>query len=338
MARGESLIRQWNLLKVLQAYHYGVAVDELCERLECSRRQMQRDLNVLRQAGFPITYDERDFGKRFWKLSPRFIERGELILSVTEMLSLYLCRQLLAPLAGTQFGEGLQAALDKIKALLPASSLSHFDKLSDAILVTNTPFHDYSQQSKEIGIINRAVSEGRVLRICYAPPKRESFEATFHPYGIVLHGAALYCVGRLIRGSTAAIRKLKVSRFVGAELTDRSFVRPEGFSLESCMAGGFGIYTAGSLQTVRLRFTGWAATSVSEQQWHPSQRIITKADNSLVAEFRLGNSPEFRRWVLGFGRNAVVLQPKSLADEIAEELAAARAAYAPAEPSRKTAD
>jgi len=32
MARGEPLVRQWNLLKTLQAHHLGVSVEELAER------------------------------------------------------------------------------------------------------------------------------------------------------------------------------------------------------------------------------------------------------------------------------------------------------------------
>ena len=39
------------------------------------------------------------------------------MLSVTEMLSLFLVQQLLAPLAGTQFGDALVCALDKINWL-----------------------------------------------------------------------------------------------------------------------------------------------------------------------------------------------------------------------------
>ena len=43
MSRGEPLIRQWNLLKALQAVHYGLSAEDLAERLECSKRQVLRD-------------------------------------------------------------------------------------------------------------------------------------------------------------------------------------------------------------------------------------------------------------------------------------------------------
>jgi len=38
MARGEPPIRQWNLLKALQANYFGLSADELAERLECTKR------------------------------------------------------------------------------------------------------------------------------------------------------------------------------------------------------------------------------------------------------------------------------------------------------------
>ena len=50
-------------------------------------------------------------------------------------------------------------------------------------------------------------------------------------------------------------------------------------------------------------------------------------DGSLVAEFELGNTKEIKRWVMSFGRHAVVEEPSELRAEIREELASLRAAY-----------
>lgn len=119
MGRGEPLFRQWNILKGLQANHFGLCADELAERVECSKRQVQRDLKILQDVGFPIFYEDRDFGKRFWRLSSNALESKQLMLSMTEMLSLFIGQQLLLPLSGTQFGDGLATAIEKIKAVLP---------------------------------------------------------------------------------------------------------------------------------------------------------------------------------------------------------------------------
>lgn len=77
MARGGNLFRQWELIKVLQAHRFGVGTGELCARLECNKRTVQRDLTVLQDI-FPIIYERRDRGKRFWKLAHNAIESEQL--------------------------------------------------------------------------------------------------------------------------------------------------------------------------------------------------------------------------------------------------------------------
>jgi predicted DNA-binding transcriptional regulator YafY len=326
MARGESLVRQWRLLKCLQARRFGVGTEELASELACSKRQVQRDLGILGQVGFPINFEERDFGKKFWKLSPAFIERDELMLSVTEILSLYLARELLAPLSGTQFGEGLGSALEKFKALLPKRTLDYFADLDETLLVKSIASHDYQGQDKEIRILNQAISEGRELRIRYrSAGKGRTSDARYHPYGLIFFSTNLYVVGHHVE--YGEVRTLKVSRLQGVELTGKRFERPADFSLRAYTGGSFGIYSPGKLQAVEVRFTGWAATNVREHRWHTSQRIVKDTGPTVVARFDLSDTTEFRRWLLGFGRCAVVVKPEALREEIQAEFCAACAAY-----------
>jgi len=272
MSRGEPLIRQWNLIKTLQAHYYGVSANELAQRLECSKRQVQRDLNILQQVGFPIYYQERDFGKRFWKLSPHFLEGKDMIFSVTEVLSLYLSQQLLAPLSGTQLGDGVNTLLDKIKALLPRKALTYFKQLDGAILVKNIAAQDYSRHDKKIQILNQAVMEGRVVKLCYqSASKKKPYETLYHPYGMIFFENNLYCVGYM--DEYQEIRTLKINRICSSELTRERFKRPADFSLQGYTQGSFGIFSPGKPQKVRVRFTGWGATLVREQKYHVSQKI-----------------------------------------------------------------
>ena len=326
MARGEPLFRQWRLLKTLQAHRFGLASDDLAGRLGYCKRTVQRDLGVLQQVGFPISFEQRDFGKRFWKLTPHFIESEKLQLTVVEMLSLFLSQQLLAPLAGTPFGDGLAGALQKIKAILPTRVLVYFADLEDAFLIKSLGQEDYSGKGKEIAILNDAILHQRVLRITYRSTSQgHELTTTFHPYGIVLLSASLYCIGWL--EEYGEVRTLKVSRFLGVQRTEDTFEKPATFSLAKHTRGAFGIFGPGKFRTIGARFTGWAAINVREHRWHSSQKIISDTRRGLTAEFELSNTVEFKRWLLGFGRHAVVVKPKKLAREIAEELTAARGVY-----------
>ena len=326
MARGEPLIRQWNLLKTLQAHRFGICADDLAERLEYSKRQVQRDLKVLQQVGFPISFEERDFGKRFWKLSPHFLESKDFMLSVTEILSLYLSQQLLSPLAGTHLASGLATLLDKVKTFLPAKALRHFTDLVDTLIIKNLAHPDYSRHDKEIRILNQAIAERRMLKIHYkSASKGHSLDTHFDPYGMVFFGASLYCIGYL--AEYKEIRTLKVTRILGLEMTQKTFKRPATFSLRAYTQGSFGIFSSGKPQIIKIKCTDWAATNVREQRWHPSQKIIKDTQDHLIVQFELTNTTEFIRWILGFGQNAVVLQPKSLATKVADELQAAAGQY-----------
>ncbi len=134
MARGDGLFRQWELIKMLQAHRFGVSTEEIAARIECNKRTVQRDLAILQDI-FPISFERRDRGKRFWKLTQNALESETLQLTMTEMLSLFLSQQLLLPLAGTQFGDGLQTALQKIRTLLPTRALTYFDGLDESFFI-----------------------------------------------------------------------------------------------------------------------------------------------------------------------------------------------------------
>jgi len=321
MARGDSLFRQWELIKALQAHRFGLGTEELAERLECNKRTVQRDLGILQDI-FPISYEQRDRGKRFWKLAHDAVESEQLQLTMTEMLSLFLSQQLLLPLAGTQFGDGLQTAIQKIRALLPARALTYFEGLDESFFIKSLANHDYSGQDKEIRILNEAILNRRVIKVVYhSASKGREVISEFHPYGMVLLHASLYCIGYL--ACYDEVRTLKVARVKGLTRLEKIFHKPEDFSLASHFQGAFGVFQTGRKQKIRAEFTGWAATNLREMQWHPTQKIVKDDGERVVATFELGNTVEFKRWVLGFGRYAALTRPKALAQEICEEHRAA---------------
>ena len=117
MAKENQLSRQWQLLRILESFRYGVSIEDLAEKVECSRRTVERDLENLRQLGFPIASETRDFGKKFWRLERHFLESDKLLIGPTEMISMHLAKQCLAPLSGTCFGEGLDKLLVKTRRI-----------------------------------------------------------------------------------------------------------------------------------------------------------------------------------------------------------------------------
>jgi predicted DNA-binding transcriptional regulator YafY len=327
MARGSQLERQWKLLGVLQRNWQGIGIDELEEELGYNKRTIQRDLQVLRRIKLPIECEERDFGKRYWKLKQKFIESEMTQLPLPAMISLHLAGQLLSPLSGTHLGDGIEQLRDKVNRALPRSASNHFKDLAETLYVRMPVMEDARAHQKELEIIERAINDHRVVLVSYKPGYKGGLhEIEFHPYGIVVYGVSIYVIGYSVNANDT--RLLKLTRFDGIQQTDGTFTRPEDFSLEGCFKYSFGIISAQHKKmTIQCRFTGWAATHIREIKWHKTQVIEKDKGDEVLASFYLDSTIEFIRWINGFGARACVLSPRSVRDEVATRLREALANY-----------
>lgn len=340
MPRGEQILRQWKLLQTLQSRGAGVPLRQLADDLGVSERTIQRDFEVLQELGFPLEHEEDEFGKRFWRMPPRFVEKSPLLLSLTEALSLHLAEDLFRPLAGTHIAEGLETLLEKIRGIAPARAFDHFAELNGVIHVRRVGQTGYARHADTIRLLCDATMEQRTVEVAYrAAWSGAEYVTDFDPYGLVLFDADLFAVGRSHRAD--AQRTFKVNRIVAATPTNTSFERPDDFNLEAQFQSSFGIYRDESEAPVdiEVKFAGVAAALVQERDWHESQEIrwqsvesplfeeIAEEPQALVARFRLAGVVEFKRWLKGFGHHAVVLRPDRLREEMREELLAAAKQY-----------
>ena len=53
--------------------------------------------------------------------------------------------------------------------------------------------------------------------------------------------------------------------------------------------------------------------------WHPSQSTETKLNGCIVLRLGVAELGEVKKWLIGFGADALVLKPASLRREIAAE-------------------
>ena len=63
---------------------------------------------------------------------------------------------------------------------------------------------------------------------------------------------------------------------------------------------------------VRVRFDPEVADRVRERIWHESQEMTDLAEGRLELTMRLGALAEVESWILGWGRQAEVIEPKEL--------------------------
>lgn len=339
MARGEQILRQWNLLRQLQTRGEGLPLRQLSRKFGVSERTMQRDFELLEELGFPLEHHDDDCGKRYWRMPHDFFHTGPLVLGLTEAISLHLAEKLLLPLSGTLFEEGIRSILTKVRSILPASAMDYFADLQEIVYVLRTDLTDHRACGPLIHTLTRALRNECSVEMDYQSLWRDrQYITRFDPYGLVYYDGDLFAVGRSHRAQD--VRVFKLIRIREARLTSHTFQRPEGFHLEQQFRHSFGIFSSrGTPLDIKVKFIGTAANWVEERIWHETQQLawldneatlfdeVPQEPRALMASFRLADVVEFKRWVMGFGRQAEVLSPDWLRQDIHQELLAAADRY-----------
>lgn len=80
---------------------------------------------------------------------------------------------------------------------------------------------------------------------------------------------------------------------------------------------------------MKVKFSSQVARYIKERTWAPNQRIVEDAeDGSLTLEMETSGWLDVKRWVLSYGKDAEVLEPAKMREEIAEELKQCLGRYA----------
>jgi proteasome accessory factor B len=321
------LLRQWTLLRSLGARRQGATLRELADEHGVNPKTIHRDLVLLRRLGFPLEHLTSDHGRKHWRLDG-LPGLAQLSFTLEEAAALYLGRQFLEPLAGTDFFHGAQSAFAKIRATLGQAPLRHLEKLAAAFYCKSHGLADYSRKGQLIDDLVRAIEDRRLTVITY-----QSLRSTepvthydIHPYTVVWHKQALYLIAYSC--DHGELRTFKIDRISAAEVQDLQFNGPSHFDPRELLAGSFGIFEGdGPAQSVRIRFSRQVARVVAERTHHPTQRLTPQPDGTLLAEFELSSFEELSAWLLSWGAHAEVLDPPALRDHLRATLAAALARY-----------
>ena len=325
MPEESPLVRQWILLRTLCARRYGVTVKEMVDEMGVSDKTIRRDLETFQKAGFPLEETIGDHGQKRWRVDPAKTQPG-LTFTFDEAIALYLGRHLMEPLAGTLFWEAAQRAFKKIRATLGTDALKYVEKFGTMFHQTMVGASDYSKKADLIDELMVGIEDRRAVFLTYQSLRAtEPVTYDIYPYGLTYHRGSLYLIGWA--PDHDEIRHWKVDRIEDAEATQVHFNRPEDFDLHEHLAKSFGVYHGDGDVHVKVRFSPAVARYVEESNWHASQELTRQKDGSVVAEFDLDDAEEIKRWILSFGKHAVVLRPDELRQEIVEELAALTAAY-----------
>ncbi|MBM3770099.1 MAG: transcriptional regulator [Acidimicrobiia bacterium] len=331
MPRNAEVIRQWTILREIEhARAAGVTIDELAVLSGVTTRTVRRDLQALEEAGFPV-YDDRsnDDGRTRWRLNGQAFKGLGTGLTLAELCALYFGRTLLESLAGTPFRGDLESAFDKLSGVLTPHMQQFLDQLPRVIATKPGPIgtSDVTADPARVARLLEATLQQRQARITYhSSSSGRTKTYLIHPYRVAYAQGTLYLLAFV--PEYGEVRTFAVPRIQQLSLLEERFTPTEELPDEA-FPDSLGVHS-GPPEEIRIAFEPGAAAYVRARTWHASQRIDVAADGSVVLSLRVSLDRALRGWVLSFGSQARVLQPRSLVGDIAREHEAAAGRYAAA--------
>lgn len=326
MPRSREAIRQWQILRAVAASRFGLTVAALAAEQRVTPRTIRRDLTALQEAGFPLYQDTHD-ARTAWKIDPRALHGLGSGFTLIEMCALYFSRATLECVAGAPFHDELSRAFARFEAAMPAALRGFLDRVPAIVGAKRAAGvkHTHRAQRERVAQLLDASLHRRKVRMRYhsaASGRAKDYDVD--PHRVVYAEGGLYL--RAYVPEYGEVRTFAVERIERLSLRDEHFTAPSAPG--DVFPDSLGVHS-GEPARVEIEFAPRAAPHVAGREWHPSQTIRPQADGSLRVEMRVCLDRSLRRWILGFGPDARVIAPSTLADDVLDDLDAARAQYAP---------
>lgn len=313
----------WRLLRILLMIcrHKEIKASKISEELEISTRQVYRDINCLKLAGVPLCSDRNGYSVTSNFFMPK------ISLNLPEVVTLLLFINSIQMQKGTPYYQFLNTACEKIINLLPLDlrkiiSENRFNGLVDFGLGTKV---DYEGIESIFGSIYNAHLDKKSIYVKYFSMEgKRTSERVIDPYALKFKFGVWYLIG--FCHSRNEIRTFRIDRIREIKILNDKFNVDDDFSIDGFLEGSWGI-KKGRRARVKLKFSPKIAWFISEITWHPSQKLELNKDGSLCADYEVMGLDEIKRWILSFGADVEVLEPRELRKEIVDAITEMKKVY-----------
>jgi predicted DNA-binding transcriptional regulator YafY len=310
LSRIRRLLKLIGLLQVGRAYN----VEGLAQECDVSRRTIFRDLDVLRQSGVPLVFDEHaecyHVPSAYYLPPTNFTPEEALALIV-------LCHEM-GNSAGLPFFAPALSAAVKLESSLPDRLRRQLRGVADAVRIRSEPNNPLDDHEPVFERLLEAASTRHSVRIVYdSLTEWEEIRTRLNPYQLLFVRRSWYVIGRSsLHRST---RTFNVGRILEIELLDDRYNIPRGFSVDRYLRNAWLLIPEpGADSEVLIRFEKMVAQNVAEVLWHKTQRTKFNKDGSLDYRVTVSGLKEISWWILGYGDQAKVIKPAKLRRMVAE--------------------
>ena len=316
MTKSALLIKMIDLLRARP----GITVNEIAADLQRSERTIYRWLSQLTiDLNAPLYCND---GGYYLADDPR---TRNIDLSPQELLALSLSLKSSPFVDGSPIARHAKSAWSKIRDSVSSERLeSAQDLASMREIAINAPISEVNLSA--VQVLEDAVNNHCRVELVYRSQKSHQIkEYTIDPYALVFRRHSWYLIAYCLESDK--IIQFKLARVVCVNCTDMKFVLPADFSVDEYFRLSWEAWAGGEPTFVQVKFFASVAHIVSEAKRHPTQITHTQPDGSVIYEVTVSGIEEIAIWIMGFGKDAEVLEPHSLREYVFEHAKGMLAQY-----------
>ena len=278
------------------------ALGEIAAELRTSERTVYRDLSDLEDRGVPI---ERVDGR--YRILDGAVMHS-LPLSERERLLLGLALE--SPSVARQ--PAFRRAVGQLRARLAGS----LKESGGARTLAAGPDRSGEIAEAVIDALERAIADCHSVSMLYTSLSEARPKPRWRgvdPWVLMHRSEAWYLIGRCHENEEP--RTFRLDRVDAVLPIGTSFPRPE-FDARSWFESAWGVIRTGESLDVTILFEPSVAPLIEHGQHHPSEVKLRLPDGRLEYRVRVAALDEIARWVVGFGGNAVAVEPEEFVDRV----------------------
>lgn len=314
----DTLFRQWRLLSLLPRHPRTTTVAALQSRLQAygfdvTRRTVERDLQKVSSAGFPVSCETGNGGHR-WALLPVRDAWLQALPSVSDAVLLLLARDHIAPLLPPLMYRALAPTFEQAEGVLRTARASdHLARWRDKVRAT-APTQTLLAPKTSSAVqetCTEALLKERQLSVSYDSRSREARKAlVLNPLALVQRGLITYLVATATPHTD--VRLYALHRVRAARMLDERCSRPRTFDLDQFLEAGFADFGHGRRIKVRLKVSASVATHLAECRLSADQVItpLRKTAGWWRVTATVNDTPQLRWWVRSFGADMEMERPR----------------------------
>ena len=325
-----SAVRMAELVSMLSRAWRPLSIDQIARQLAISKRTLQRYRKVLNEQlagsdGGDFLKVVKENGLEKWYLT----DQEEITTANTlRIISVFVAKSLLKFLHGTVVKDTMDNIWEVVTGQMAPSKKKQLQSFDRKIRYTGVGSKSYEEMDLVLATIFRGlIHETKLTIIHYSKTDGKEKSHVIHPYTLLLHRDALYL--HAFTEGLGQIRTFTVDAIKDAVNLQEKFAYPAEYDPERLTEGSFGIYASQGRKASKIvvAFREYLWEYITARQWHRTQEFVPARDGWFTMVVHLADQTEFIPWVLAFGKEARVLEPKSLRATIAGELTEAARHY-----------